>query len=48
MGDSSRDQNPLATYGTANLAKLKVAAKKYDPKEIFQTLQQSGFLLSKA
>ncbi|CAG8979684.1 hypothetical protein HYALB_00003915 [Hymenoscyphus albidus] len=48
MGDGSRDQNPLASYGTENLNKLKATAKKYDPRELFQTMQQSGFLLSKA
>lgn len=47
MNDASRDQNPLASYGSDNVAKLKDVSQKYDPKQIFQTLQNSGFLLSK-
>ena len=48
MNDASYSQNPLASYGAANLAKLKAVSKKYDPVQVFQTLQNSGFLLSKA
>jgi hypothetical protein len=47
MNDASRDQNPIATYGYDNIAKLKEIALKYDPNQLFQTLQNSGFLLSK-
>ena len=47
MNDCSRDQNPIAFYGADNVAKLKAASLKYDPRQIFQTLQNSGFLLSK-
>ena len=47
MNDASRDQNPIAAYGAANVEKLKAVAKKYDPGQIFQTLQNNGFLLSK-
>lgn len=45
--DASRDQSPIATYGEANIAKLKAIALKYDPKQVFQTLQNDGFLLRK-
>ncbi|KAI1178838.1 FAD-binding domain-containing protein [Nemania sp. FL0916] len=48
MNDSSRDQNPLAAYGPENLAKLRHIALKYDPEQLFQRLQNGGFLLSKA
>jgi len=48
MNDASRDQNPLALYGSTNLAKLKAVSKKYDPSQVFQKLQNDGFLLSKA
>ncbi|KAL9079555.1 MAG: hypothetical protein Q9157_001552 [Trypethelium eluteriae] len=48
MNDCSREQNPLAGYGSANLAKLKSVAMKYDPTGFFQNLQNNGFLLSKA
>ncbi|KAE8375362.1 putative 6-hydroxy-D-nicotine oxidase [Aspergillus bertholletiae] len=47
MNDASRDQNPLSTYGSANLAELKRIALKYDPHQVFQKLQNDGFLLSK-
>ncbi|KAF2834216.1 FAD-binding domain-containing protein, partial [Patellaria atrata CBS 101060] len=47
MNDASRDQNPLATYPQANLARLKAIARKYDRTGVFQTLQKEGFLLSK-
>ncbi|KAK8063020.1 hypothetical protein PG997_015117 [Apiospora hydei] len=45
--DSSRDQNPLASYGEENVAKLKQIALKYDKTQFFQKLQNGGFLLSK-
>lgn len=44
---ASRDQNPLATYGPDNLAKLKEIALKYDADEVFQKLQNGGWLLSR-
>lgn len=48
MNDGSRDQNPLLHYGADNLAKLKTVSRKYDPSQVFQTLQNDGFLLAKA
>lgn len=47
MNDASRDQNPLASYGSANVEKLKAVSRKYDPSQLFQTSQNDGFLLSK-
>ncbi len=47
MNDASRDQNPLAAYGSTNIERLKAASRKYDPSQVFQTLQNDGFLLSK-
>lgn len=47
QNDASRDQNPIATYGAENIAKLKEIAAKYDPDQVFQKLQRDGFLLSK-
>ena len=47
MGDSSRDQSPIAGYGADNVARLQATAEKYDPGRVFQTLQNDGFLLSK-
>jgi hypothetical protein len=48
LNDASRDQNPLSTYEPSNLARLKTIAQKYDPFEVFQRLQNDGFLLSKS
>lgn len=45
---SSRDQNPLKSYGADNFGKLQDVARKYDPKEVFQKLQNGGWLISKA
>ena len=45
MNDANSSQNPLASYGTEGLSKLREISKKYDPEQIFQTLQNSGFLL---
>ncbi|KAL4931672.1 FAD-binding oxidoreductase [Aspergillus undulatus] len=46
MGDASRDQNLLASYGEENLERLKAVSLKYDPGQVFQRLQNNGFLLS--
>ena len=48
MNDASRDQNPLASYGEQNVQKLKVVSRTYDPFQLFQKLQNDGFLLRKA
>ncbi|KAL3443452.1 hypothetical protein BJX65DRAFT_298249 [Aspergillus insuetus] len=45
---SSRDQDPLASYGEENLGKLKEIAAKYDPERVFQVLQNGGWLVSRA
>lgn len=45
---ASRDQDPLASYGAENLAKLKEIAKKYDPNQVFQKLQYGGWKVSEA
>ncbi|KAJ5568616.1 FAD-binding type 2 [Penicillium hetheringtonii] len=45
---SSRDQNPLASYGAEGLQKLISIAKSYYPEDVFQTLQNGGWLVSKA
>ncbi|KAI1119977.1 FAD-binding domain-containing protein [Nemania abortiva] len=47
MNDASRDQNPLESYGAENVAKLKNIALKYDKEQLFQKLQNDGFLLAK-
>ncbi|KAF2972752.1 hypothetical protein GQX73_g789 [Xylaria multiplex] len=47
MNDASQDQNPLTSYGSENILRLKDISKKYDKKQVFQKLQNGGFLLSK-
>ncbi|KAH7309214.1 hypothetical protein B0I35DRAFT_471058 [Stachybotrys elegans] len=47
MNDASRDQNPIASYGSENMSKLKAIALKYDPQAMFQRFQNGGFLLSR-
>lgn len=47
MNDASRDQDPLSTYTAENLQRLHAIAEKYDPQQVFQVLQNDGFLLSK-
>ncbi|KAF2878551.1 putative 6-hydroxy-D-nicotine oxidase [Massariosphaeria phaeospora] len=47
MNDASRDQNPLSGYGEENVQRLKEIAAKYDPTQVFQKLQNGGFLLSR-
>lgn len=46
MNDASRDQDPLASYGEDNVEKLTEIAAQYDPSQVFQRLQNNGFLLS--
>ena len=48
LNDASRDQNPLSSYGEENLVKLREISRAYDPEQIFQKLQNGGFLLSRA
>ncbi|KAK7402584.1 hypothetical protein QQX98_011655 [Neonectria punicea] len=39
------DQHPIQNYGPESVKFLKAAAKKYDPKAVFQKLRKSGFKL---
>ncbi|KAI0882026.1 uncharacterized protein GGS22DRAFT_196179 [Annulohypoxylon maeteangense] len=48
MNDANHAQNVLASYGSANLERLRSISKQYDPQQMFQNLQNGGFLLSKA
>lgn len=45
---ANADQDPLASYGEDSLNHLKAAAKKYDPRGIFQTQVPGGFKVSKS
>lgn len=40
-------QDPLAGYGAESVKKMKAAAKKYDPRGVWQTLVPGGFKISK-
>lgn len=41
-----KDQNPLGSYGKENVEKIMAAAKKYDPKGVFQKMVPGGFKIS--
>ncbi|KAJ6190234.1 hypothetical protein N7519_000255 [Penicillium mononematosum] len=45
MNYASIFQDAVAGYGAANKAQLKKIAKKYDPREVYQTLQPGYFKL---
>ena len=46
MNYADKSQQPLASYGIANILKLKSAASKYDPGQVFQKLCPGGFKIS--
>lgn len=47
MNDANFMQNVLASYGAENLDRLKAISRRYDPLQVFQRLQNDGFLLRK-
>jgi hypothetical protein len=47
MNYASPFQDPIASYGAANVQKLKVVSKKYDPAQVFQRLVPGHFKLTK-
>lgn len=47
MNDAAREQDPIGSYGSENIRRLKEVACKYDPLQVFQVLQNDGFLLDK-
>ena len=48
MNDSGYKQQVLKSYGEDNVAKLKGISRLYDPRQVFQKLQNNGFLLRDA
>ena len=48
MNDGSYIQSPLKTLQEETLEFLKEMSRKYDREQVFQRLQNGGFLLSKA
>ncbi|CAN9213634.1 unnamed protein product [Alternaria sp. RS040] len=45
MNYASEFEDPLASYGSANVAKLIAVSKKYDPAQVFQKLHPGYFKL---
>ncbi|KAI0196912.1 6-hydroxy-D-nicotine oxidase [Astrocystis sublimbata] len=45
MNDASPAQTVLDTYGDANVKRMRDVAAKYDEREVFQRLQNGGYLL---
>lgn len=39
-------QNPLGSYGAENTAKIKAAALKYDPDQVFQARTPGGYKIT--
>lgn len=46
MNFAAQFQDPLASYGQANVQFMRTVAKKYDPTGVFQRLAPGGFKLS--
>lgn len=46
MNYADKSQQPLASYGVANVERLKNVARKYDPGQVFQKLCPGGFKIS--
>lgn len=40
-------EDPLGSYGVENVAKIRAAARKYDPNQVFQKRFPGGFKISK-
>lgn len=43
---ADRSQDPFGGYGEENIAKIRAAAAKYDPEQVFQKLCPGGFKIS--
>ena len=48
MNDANNMQDIFKGYGDASLARLQAISQAYDSQQVFQRLQNDGFLLSKA
>lgn len=46
MNYADKSQQPLASYGVENIKRMKAAAAKYDPEQMFQKLSPGGFKIS--
>ncbi|KAI0521217.1 FAD-binding domain-containing protein [Xylaria bambusicola] len=47
MNDAYDGQPVLSSYGVENVQKLRDISRKYDPHQVFQRLQNGGWLLSR-
>jgi hypothetical protein len=47
MNYADKEQDPLASYGSDNVEKIRAAARKFDPQGIFQTKAPGGFKISR-
>lgn len=45
--DANVEQDYFLAYGEQKLQQLKVLSVSYDPRRVFQTLQNNGFLIDK-
>lgn len=45
--NAGHEQAVLQSFGADNVQRLKAVAAKYDPKRVFQRLQNDGYLLSR-
>lgn len=43
--DARLSQNPLQSFGSNSVARLKATSIAYDPERVFQKQQRGGFLL---
>ena len=43
--DATFSQNPMESFGSENLEKLRAVSLKYDRDQVFQKLQNGGFKL---
>lgn len=48
MNDANQVQNVFQGYGLDSFERLSLISKKYDPDQVFQNLQNGGWLLSKS
>lgn len=48
QNDADVTQSPLKSYGEDNFQKFAAVAASYDPQQVFQKLQNSGFKISTA
>ncbi|KAH8731845.1 hypothetical protein GQ44DRAFT_670461 [Phaeosphaeriaceae sp. PMI808] len=46
MNYGSQFQDPISTYGSQNVDRLRAISKKYDPQQVFQNLHPGHFKLS--